>query len=267
MVMCSGFARQGENTLTQEIAYGDGLLGQCALEMRPIELNEPTPGYLQVASGLGAAAPKTLLIQPVINNNTLLGIIELALTDKFSPDDQALIDNALPMLALCMEIMARNQHTQDLLDNAQLQADELAYQQQQNANSEQRLRELLELSPMGCSIATADGVSVFRNRRLAEMLGYTLEQLKTVNASDYWVYPEDRLRFVEQLKRDGRVLDFRSYCKRPDGSRFTALLNASMEDVFGGRHIVSWSYDITRLTEEAVGPAGVDAEPNQEASI
>ncbi len=267
LVLCSGFARHENNPLAAKIAYGDGLVGQCALELRPIRLNHPTSGYLRVSSALGTADPSTLLIQPVINNDTLLGIIELALIDEFTPNDQALIDNMLPTLALCMEIMVRNQHTQDLLDQAQSQTDELTYQQQQNADSEKRLRELLELSPMGCSIATAEGVSVFRNRRLAEMLGYTLEQLKTVNATDYWVHPEDRLQFVEQLKRDGKVLDFRSYCKRPDGSRFTALLNASMEDVFGGRHIVSWSYDITRLIEAATQSASVDAKPNQEASI
>ncbi len=259
MVLCSGFARLGEQSLPAEIAYGDGLVGECALQRRAIELNEPSYGYLQIASVLASANPKTLLIQPVLNNNNLLGIIELALTDKMTTDDQALIDNMLPMLALCMEIMARNQHTQDLLEAARTQATELVYQQTQNANSEKRLREILELSPMGCSIATAEGVSVFRNRRLAEMLGYTLEQLKTVNASDYWVNPEDRLRFVAQLKQDGRVCDFRSYCKRPDGSRFTALLNASMEDIFGGRHIVSWSYDVTRL----IAVEGVNIESDQ----
>jgi PAS domain S-box-containing protein len=146
-----------------------------------------------------------------------------------------------------MEILERGQSTQRLLDETRQQALTLAENEAQIKQAEERKRKLLELSPVGCSIATVEGKSVFRNQRLATMLGYTLDELAKVNAADYWVNPEDRLAFVAQLKRDGRVDGFKSYCKRPDGTRFTALLNASTEDIFGGRHIVSWSYDITRL--------------------
>ncbi len=115
--------------------------------------------------------------------------------------------------------------------------------------SEQRMRDLLELSPVGCVISTPDGVSVFRNRRLAEMLGYAPESLASVRTCEYWFDPEDHLGFVAQLTQERRMSDVRSYFKRQDGSRFSALLTASYENVFGGEHIVTWSYDITRLEE------------------
>jgi len=387
--LCNAYARQPTPDHPAEIAYGEGLLGQCALEQRSLLQPEPGAGYLKVSSVLGEAAPQSILLLPVMNNGALLGVLELALMEPLSEHHRALLDAALPTLALCMEILARNAKTQQLLTETQQQAKDMARQAAQLAaqtlemqrsgeamahqravmsalishipdvvfykdtegrylggneafaklantriedllgktalevfppgrgellhstdmgvlakrepvnqqvwftyadgervlldshkapfydsqghllgmmgisrdmteryrleedirQSEQRMRNLLELSPVGCSIATADGVSVFRNQRLADMLGYTLDELKTVNAADYWVRPEDRLQFVAQLKQERRVDGFKSYCKRPDGSRFTALLTASFEQIFGGEHIVSWSYDITRLEE------------------
>jgi two-component system sensor histidine kinase/response regulator len=265
LILGSAYAAAG--SLPPVVDYGQGLLGQCAIERRSVEVEHTAAEYFGISTALAHTTPQALLLQPVMNKGALLGAFELALLSPLTAAHRGLIDSVLPMLALCMEILQRNVKTQQLLTQTQQQAADLerqttllaeqtrALQAQQEAirQSEDRMRRLLDLSPVGCSIATAQGVSVFRNQRLAAMLGYTLEQLETVNAAEYWVDPEDRLRFVEQLKVKGRVDGFKSYCKRPDGSRFTALLTASFEQVFGGEHIVSWSYDITPLEEAEEG--------------
>ena len=259
--LCSTYAADGQ--LPAELAYGQGLLGQCALEQRSIEVEQTALNYFKVSTVLAQTSPRALLIQPVMNNGALLCVFELALLGHLTKAHRGLIDGVLPMLALCMEILHRNAKTRQLLMQTQHQAQDLerqttqlaeqtqALEAQQQAirESEDRMRQLLELSPVGCSIATAEGVSVFFNQRLADMLGYTARQLETVNAADYWDNTEDRLEFVSQLKKHRRVDGFKSHFKRPDGSRFVALLNSSFEQVFGGEHIVSWSYDITRLDE------------------
>jgi PAS domain S-box-containing protein len=265
----ASFAADGDLDVPQTVAYGEGLLGQCALDRQIIRMDGPALDYVKVKSALVSGEPATLVLLPVVINDHLQGVLELATLQPYTKEDEALLAELLPTLSLCMEILERGQSTQRLLDETRQQALTLAENEAQIKQAEERKRKLLELSPVGCSIATVEGKSVFRNQRLATMLGYTLDELAKVNAADYWVNPEDRLAFVAQLKRDGRVDGFKSYCKRPDGTRFTALLNASTEDIFGGRHIVSWSYDITRLesAEEAMRRAAAEQQAIFDAAI
>jgi PAS domain S-box-containing protein len=257
LVLGAGYARPAGDDLPQEIAYGNGLVGQSCMERLPIRMDDPEEGYLRVSSVLGSGNPKTIVIQPIIMNGELLGVLELATLDSFSKEDQSLLEGVLPILALCLDILTRNLQTEELLVSAQDYAKVLDGQKQSIAENELRIRQLLELSPIGCSIATEEGVSVFRNQRLAQMLGYTLDELAAVNAADYWVSPDDRVRFVEQLKREGSVSDFRSLSKRADGTPITVFLSASYEEIFGGRHIVVWTYNITRLEDGFAKPQSV----------
>jgi two-component system sensor histidine kinase/response regulator len=269
LTLCGGFARPDNATLPAEIAFGEGLLGQCALDRRPIELKRPTEGYLKVGSALAELTPACVLLLPIINNDVLLGIVELALTEEPDQDDRQLIESMLPMLALCMEIIARTERTQRLLAATQEQATALEAQQRINAENENRMRQILELAPVGCSINTIEGKPVFRNRRLAELLGYSLEELTEVNVTRYWLNADDRLSFVEALKRDGHVRDLAVRFVRSDGTPITVLVNSSIENMMGGQHIVTWSYDITerQKAEEAMRQANAEQTAMFEAAL
>ena len=57
---------------------GEGLVGQCASERQPITLTNLPPGYLEISSGLGQAAPIQAIAWPVVSHDTLLGVLEVA---------------------------------------------------------------------------------------------------------------------------------------------------------------------------------------------
>jgi len=245
LVLCSGFARQGDPSLATTIAYGDGLVGQCALELRPIRLDHATASYLQVVSVLGQARPKTILVQPVLNNGVLLGVLELALLDACADDDQALLDSLLPTLALCMEILARNLRTQELLLATQQQASELAAQQKLIAENEARLTQLLEDSPSAVMMTTESGQHVFANRRLADMLGLTPDELKTRAGADFWASAGDRDAFLQLFRSEGRVDDYEARFRDASGKDIWVLLNARWIQQGEQRLLLNWMYEIT----------------------
>ena len=255
LVLATGFARQGGLALVSDIAYGVGLCGQCALERKPLRLDNPKAGYLHIESVLAGSDAKTLWLLPILNNGVLLGVLELALLETPTQANESLVNDILPTLALCLEILDRTEQTRVLLEETRRQSHSLK-------ENEDRLRELLELSPVGCSIDALDGVSIFRNRRLAELLGYTPRELESLSPADYWVDPRDRAEFVEQLQLDGRIDSHKAYFRRADGLQITVLLTSSIEEIFGARQLVSWSYDISRLeeAEEAMRQAKEEAE-------
>ena len=166
----AGFALEGALQLPPDVAYGSGLLGQCAREQRVCALTGPATATSR-CNLLTAGVPACLLFLPVKSSEVLLGVVELALLKLPSTHDEALLNELMPTLAMCLEILEKNADTRRLLDETRMQAVALQENEGRIKEAEERMRTLLELSPVGCSIATAQGVSVFRNQRLAGMLG------------------------------------------------------------------------------------------------
>ena len=52
---------------------GEGLVGQCAQERKPVALSNLPPGYLRIASGLGNAAPVQAVALPLSSSDAMLG--------------------------------------------------------------------------------------------------------------------------------------------------------------------------------------------------
>ena len=115
--------------LVLEFGLNDGLVGQCAREGKPIHLNELPETSLRIRSGLLDSAPHRVRIQPVCNaHGTVLAVIELGSIDAFRARQDALLEEVMPLIALNLEILARNQVSHDLLIQTKTLAEELRLQ-------------------------------------------------------------------------------------------------------------------------------------------
>ncbi|ANB18530.1 response regulator [Dokdonella koreensis] len=111
--------------LQTRCAIGEGLVGQCALERKTIVL-EPVPeDYIRIHSGLGEAPPRSVIVLPLLLRTELLGVLEFGSFQRFTPVQQALLDDLLPVVALSLDNLRRALRTQDLLGRTQAQAREL----------------------------------------------------------------------------------------------------------------------------------------------
>jgi hypothetical protein len=76
------FTPTGEYALTDRkpgpFKSGEGLAGQVAESKTRMELYDVPENYFTVSSGLGNSQPRFLLIVPVLNNNEIIAVIELA---------------------------------------------------------------------------------------------------------------------------------------------------------------------------------------------
>ena len=72
----------GRRTTCATLRLGEGLVGQAALEQSPILIETPPPDYIEISSGLGSAATEHHRDLPVLFEDQVLGVIELA---SFAP--------------------------------------------------------------------------------------------------------------------------------------------------------------------------------------
>lgn len=82
--MISSYAYRVKDNKIPEYEFGEGLIGQVAVEKRVLSLKNVPNGYLTVESGLGSSNPGSLMIIPVINEDNLIAILEIASFTKFS---------------------------------------------------------------------------------------------------------------------------------------------------------------------------------------
>ncbi|MBF0316911.1 MAG: transporter substrate-binding domain-containing protein [Nitrospirae bacterium] len=97
-------------------ALGQGLVGQCARDKLPININAPTEDYLHITCGVGKLRPVCVTLQPVIHTDNVLGVIELAGVSPFVNDYQTMMDELMPVIAMNLVIIVRNLHTQHLME-------------------------------------------------------------------------------------------------------------------------------------------------------
>jgi signal transduction histidine kinase/DNA-binding response OmpR family regulator/HAMP domain-containing protein len=132
----------------RSIGLGEGLVGQCARDRRVIVLTDLPPDFLHVASGLGRAAPVQAVAMPSLSKDALLGVLEVASFRAFATQEQALLDELLPVVALSLEILQRNLRTQALLAQTQEQARQLADQAEELVAAKQKAEEATEMKSM-----------------------------------------------------------------------------------------------------------------------
>jgi hypothetical protein len=87
------------------VAFGDGLVGECASQGRPLELMAPAAEALAIASGTGRSPAGGLLVVPVSIGEEVLAVLELASFHPLEPHQRSLLNDLLPLLALALEAL------------------------------------------------------------------------------------------------------------------------------------------------------------------
>jgi two-component system sensor histidine kinase/response regulator len=177
LVLCGAYARDDAAQPGNRIDFGAGLVGQCAVDKRTLRIDAPPPDYLTISSGLATATPQSIVLIPVLSSDTLMGVIELACQKVFGDEEQKLLDQLLPTLALCMDILARNQRTAVLLDETQRQAQALAAQKTVIEATEAWYRGIIESAPDGLLVMDEDGTITMTNPQLSRIFGYESAEL------------------------------------------------------------------------------------------
>lgn len=136
----SAYAFNRKKHLDRKMKPGEGLVGQCYLEKDYIFLTEVPENYITITSGLGDANPRAILITPMIVNEEVYGIFEIA---SFKTFEQYQIDFMLEMgenIAMQLNSLKNNEKTKQLLAEMQEQSQQLHSQEEEMRQNMEELQ-------------------------------------------------------------------------------------------------------------------------------
>ena len=123
------------------VDLGESLVGQCARSRRTLLIEDLPPGYLNISSGTGSAAPASLLLLPIVTEDQLLGVIELAALRPFAQIHRDFLDQVTEALGVNANSLLANARTDELLTESQRLTAELQERQQELQRSNAELEE------------------------------------------------------------------------------------------------------------------------------
>jgi signal transduction histidine kinase/CheY-like chemotaxis protein len=140
LVASYGYApRRGQ--MADRFVIGEGLVGQAAFERKAIALTDVPQDYIKVGSGLGEAAPADILVMPVLFEDQVLGVIELASLRPFSDVNRDFLDRITETIGVVLNTIRANMRTEELLEQSQSLTQELQKQSEELRNTNDELQE------------------------------------------------------------------------------------------------------------------------------
>jgi methyl-accepting chemotaxis protein len=116
--------------IRRSFEFGEGLVGRAALEKEPIYVTDLPKEYIKIRSGLGEDVPSSLLLVPVMLDNNVLGVIELASLGEMPAHQIEFIRQLGDALATTLSKVKANLQSRELFEQMKKQAEELASQEQ-----------------------------------------------------------------------------------------------------------------------------------------
>jgi CheY-like chemotaxis protein/signal transduction histidine kinase/HAMP domain-containing protein len=127
--------------ISSEWRLGEGLIGQCAYEKKRILLTDVPGGYVSITSGLGAAAPLNIIVLPIVFENKVKAVVEMASFTLYSAIHQTFLDQLGESIGIVLNTIEANMRTEELLKQSQSLAHELQSQQEELRQTNEELED------------------------------------------------------------------------------------------------------------------------------
>jgi HAMP domain-containing protein/CheY-like chemotaxis protein/signal transduction histidine kinase len=138
--LIASYAYKERKSVSNRFRPGEGLVGQAALEKKPILLTGVPDDYIRITSGLGEAPPRNIMVLPILFEGDVKAVIELASFLPFSQIHQVFLDQLAESVGVVLNMITANMRTEELLQQSQNLTQELQSQSQELQAQQEELR-------------------------------------------------------------------------------------------------------------------------------
>jgi HAMP domain-containing protein/CheY-like chemotaxis protein/signal transduction histidine kinase len=139
LVLLSAFADDGENGHLRRLRTGDGLVGQVAAEKRRMLITNLPESTVPIRSGLFQARPRNVIVLPVLFEDRVKAVIELASLGNFTASHLAFLEQLTASIGIVLNSIEATMQTEGLLKQSQQLAAELQTQQKELQQTNEQL--------------------------------------------------------------------------------------------------------------------------------
>ncbi|HLH51717.1 MAG TPA: response regulator, partial [Roseiarcus sp.] len=146
--LLSAYADSGADGHAVQIRVGQGLIGQCALDKRRMLVTDLPSAVVPIASALFKVKPRNIIVLPVLFENQVKAVIELASVNAFTTLQITFLEQLTTNIGIVLNSIEATMQTEGFLKQSQQLAGELQTQQrelqQTNEQLEQKAQQLAE---------------------------------------------------------------------------------------------------------------------------
>lgn len=224
MELISFYGYEKHRFLEKKVGLNEGLVGQTYLDKEPIYLTEVPKFYTKITSGIGEATPNCLVLFPLMFNDIVIGVLEIASFEVLSEYKVKLLERISENVASIISTVKSTLQTQRLLEVSQQQSEELMSQEEEMRQNVEELRAKHE------EMRRITQENVDQRRDIEDKHKLLLQELKENKSEmeEQVVVLSETMAYLE-MDKNGFVQNANTY--------FLKCLNYTLEEV-KGKHLL-----------------------------
>jgi signal transduction histidine kinase/CheY-like chemotaxis protein/HAMP domain-containing protein len=169
--LIASYGHPDDDPLPRRVRLGQTLVGQAARSRRSIAVDGIPDDYVAISSGLGSTAPRSLIVLPIVVEEQVLGVMELASVGRFTQVHRDFLDRLMEVVGVNVNTIVANARTDELLGESQRLTAEL------QARSEELQTQQVELQRSNAELEEKAALLADRNHDI-EAKNLQIEQAR-----------------------------------------------------------------------------------------